>query len=155
MTAFFSYQHLNTLFAEGPVIRCSKKGIAVPFTIPDCDGEIVTMEGLQRYLGRTEANGAVFHVLVSSFPYPVLVSEFLKRYEVADDTLNCSNGIAFPRALPVEAIQAIEEGQLATSWGSVLLFSPGSFILRYKPNEDDFAAIDENVFYATYTIETL
>ena len=52
-------------------------------------------------------------------------------------------------------VQAIEEGQLATSWGSVLLFSPGSFILRYKPNEDDFAAIDENVFYATYTIETL
>ena len=145
----FSNETLENLFRDD-VIVCSKKGIPVDFLIPECDGELITLEGKQSYLGRTAANGDEYHVLIVSSnlsvanpPYPVLATEFRKRYEVVD-------GKAIPHSLAVQAVVATEEGQLATAWGSLLDVHPGNYILRYKKH--DFAAIDREVFAATYNI---
>lgn len=172
-SSLFSPEVLEQMFAcqEGSyyshVYECSKVGLPVDFTIPVADGTIQTLEAMQSYLGRTPENAETFHVLVSSSatpPYPVLASEFLKRYDIVSATTNnnkisdvialCNSevtaGTAIPRCFPIHVIRAPVSGSLATSWGSVLPFSPDSFIARYK--ENDFSVIEKDVFAKTYQI---
>ncbi len=169
-SSLFSPEVLEQMFAgqDGSyyshVYECSKVGLPVDFTIPVADGTIQTLEAMQSYLGRTPENAETFHVLVSSSatpPYPVLASEFLKRYDIvgtnnkiSDVIALCNSevtaGTAIPRCFPINVIRAPVSGSLATSWGSVLPFSPDSFIARYK--ENDFSVIEKDVFAKTYQI---
>lgn len=143
----FTNEMLEILFETSATIHCSKIGIPVTFMIPECDGEITTLEGNQKYLGKNSVNGDIYHVLImNANPYPVLISEFLKRYIVDND-------VATPISLPVKAVLAEDEGMLCTSWGSVLNIHPGNYILRY--NKNDFAVIHNEVFLATYNINCI
>ena len=169
-SCLFSSEVLEQMFAGqhgsfySHVYECSKVGLPVDFTIPVANGTVQTLEALQSYFGRTPENAENFHVLVSSSatpPYPVLASEFLKRYDIvgtnnkiSDVIALCNSevfaGTAVPRSFPVHVIRSPIPGSLATSWGSVLPFSTDSFIVRY--NENDFAVIDMDVFASTYRI---
>jgi hypothetical protein len=141
----FTNEMLENLFESSATINCSKIGIPVTFMIPECDGNITTLEGNQNYLGKNPSNGDIYHVLImNANPYPVLINEFLKRY-------NVENNVATPISLPVKAVLAEDEGMLCTSWGSVLNIHPGNYILRY--NKNDFAVIHNEVFRATYNID--
>jgi hypothetical protein len=175
---FFSHETLERIFLndhvlyKGHVYNCAKKSLPVSFTIPSANGEIKTLETNQQFLGRSLENGKNFHVLVSSentSAYPVLVNDFIIKYSITstipnvyDDLSgivqdvgilcdhNVVGGMAIPRSIPVKAVRILAFGNVATSWGSILPFSPDSFIMRYK--ENDFAVCDPNVFFATYSI---
>ena len=168
----FSTATLEQMFAgthpehKSHIYSCSKNGLRVDVAIPDSDGSTRTLETLQPYLGRTAANGNIFHVLVSSSAtpaYPILSTAFVEKYETeqGSDTMQIlmdpevHSFVAFPRPITVQALVAPTPGQLATSWGTNLPFSPGSYLLRYGPG--DFAVIDPVVFAKTYRVhpETL
>jgi hypothetical protein len=174
----FSSETLERIFAndhvlhKGHVYNCAKNSLPVNFTIPSANGEIKTLEANQQFLGRSLENKNNFHVLVSSentIAYPVLVTDFVIKYSITstipsvyDDLSgivqdigilcdqNVVGGKALPRSIPVKAARILAFGNVATSWGSILPFSPDSFIIRYK--ENDFAVCDPNVFSATYSI---
>jgi hypothetical protein len=171
----FSSETLERIFAndhvlhKGHVYNCAKNSLPVNFTIPSANGEIKTLEANQQFLGRSLENKNNFHVLVSSentIAYPVLVTDFVIKYSITstipsvyDDLSgivqdigilcdqNVVGGKALPRSIPVKAARILAFGNVATSWGSILPFSPDSFIIRYK--ENDFAVCDPNVFSAT------
>lgn len=174
----FSAETLELIFAnqhclyKGHVYNCAKKFLPVNFTIPSANGEIKTLEANQQFLGRSVENGNNFHVLVSSentIAYPVLVTDFVIKYSITSTSPNvysdlsgivqdigilCDQNVvggkAVPRSLPVKAVRILAFGKVLTTWGSVLPFSPDSFIMRY--NENDFAVCDPTVFFATYSI---
>ena len=154
LETIFTGECITNEFLE--VFECSKIALMVNFVIPSDNGTIITHEASQSFLGRNEENGKIFHVLVASpvtKAYPILVNEFLIKYDITsvknitivyqtlDFLCNTSveKGTAIPRSIPVHAIKSNINGTLSTSWGSVLPFSPGSYIIRYKKN--DFAVL--------------
>ena len=159
----FTGECITNEFSE--VSECSKIAVMINFVIPSDNGTVITHEASQSFLGRNKENGKIFHVLVSSpvtKAYPILVNEFLIKYDITtvknitsiDQTLDflCNTsvekGTAIPRSIPVHTIKSNINGSLSTSWGSVLPFSPGSYIIRYKKN--DFAVVDPFIFEKTY-----
>ena len=163
LESIFTGECITNEFSE--VSECSKIAVMINFVIPSDNGTIITHEASQSFLGRNKENGKIFHVLVSSpvtKAYPILVNEFLIKYDITsvknitsiDQTLDflCNTsvekGTAVPRSIPVHTIKSNINGSLSTSWGSVLPFSPGSYIIRYKQN--DFAVVDPVIFEKTY-----
>ena len=163
LESIFTGEFPTREFSE--VSECSKIALSVNFAIPTDNGTIVTQEASQDFLGRKKENNKIFHILVNSpvtKAYPILVDEFLIKYDITnvhnvstiEQTLDflCNKevekGTAVPRAIPVTTIKSNIYGSLRTSWGSILPFSPGHFIIRYKQN--DFAVIDPFIFSKTY-----
>ena len=173
MADYIENEIFEKIFKSGIcVYKCTKQNIPVNFSVPSDNGTIITHEASQSFNGRNKENGNIFHVLVDSKftrAYPITVDEFLLKYYIAeaysqvgkvllpnndliymqgDGTRIINKGIANPYAIPVEKIISKTYGKLKTSWGFILPFYPGSFIIRYK--ENDFAVIDPSIFSKTY-----